>query len=86
MLVDMSAVAQCIVVSSAAFLPRLPITTLVRTERRLSVRIRGYLPPHNFTVRQTTPKPWKELERIPTPSSTNIQANIRLGQLNRYQA
>ncbi|NJL39330.1 MAG: hypothetical protein HC899_23200 [Leptolyngbyaceae cyanobacterium SM1_4_3] len=26
---------------------------MVRTEQRLSVRVRGYLPPHNFTVRQT---------------------------------
>ncbi|NJO41707.1 MAG: hypothetical protein HC769_21085 [Cyanobacteria bacterium CRU_2_1] len=26
-------------------------TALVRTERRLSVSVRVYLPPHNFTVR-----------------------------------
>ncbi len=25
-------------------------TALVRTEQRLSVRVQGYLPPHNFTV------------------------------------
>jgi hypothetical protein len=29
---------------------RLPITTLVRTEQRISVSVQGYLPPHNFTV------------------------------------
>jgi len=26
-------------------------TALVRTERSLSARVRGYLPPHNFAVR-----------------------------------
>jgi hypothetical protein len=32
------------------FPARPPITALVRTAQRLSVRVRGYLPPHNFTV------------------------------------
>lgn len=32
-------------------------TALVRMERSLSARVRGYLPPHNFTVRYL---PWVE--------------------------
>ncbi|MBE9127925.1 MULTISPECIES: hypothetical protein [unclassified Coleofasciculus] len=28
-----------------------PNIALVRTVQRLSVRVRGYLPPHNFTVK-----------------------------------
>ncbi len=36
----------------------LPNTSLVRTVLQLSVGVRGYLPPHNFTVRSLAVTAW----------------------------
>ncbi len=52
-------------------------TALVRTEQRLLVKVRGYLPPHNFTVRQKSIKKGPIVMSITRIFRVRVPADLR---------